>query len=208
MKFEILQNYNTGENTYIVYDENTLNGFVIDPAYGTAKIIDFVKEKNINLKYVFITHCHYDHIENMEELREKLSLKLVCGDKAGINITDPDINLSVGGLGYEISAKKADIILKDGEKFDIDGVKVKCIYTPGHTNCSVCYLIGSDMFCGDTLFLRNCGRWDLPTGNEEALIKSVKEKIYTLDDNIILHPGHGEDTSIGYEKKFNFYIKL
>ena len=84
---------------------------------------------------------------------------------------------------------------------------VKCIYTPGHTNCSVCYLFGKEMFCGDTLFLRNCGRWDLPTGNEEDLRKSVKEKIYTLDENIILHPGHGEDTSIGYEKKFNFYIK-
>lgn len=207
MKFEKLQNYNTGENTYIVYNENTLNGFIIDPAYGTDKIIDFLKEKNIKLKYVFITHCHYDHIENMEELRKKLSLELVCGNKASINITDPDINLSFGGLGYEISAEKSDIVLNDGEEFIFDDIKVKCIYTPGHTNCSVCYLIGKDMFCGDTLFLRNCGRWDLPTGNEEALIKSVKEKIYTLDEKIVLHPGHGEDTSIGYEKKFNFYIR-
>ena len=207
MKFEKLQNYRTGENTYVVYDENTLNGFIIDPAYGTDKIIDFIKEKDINLKYIFITHCHYDHIENMEELREKLSLKLVCGDKADINITDSDINLSFAGLGYEISAKKSDVILKDGENINIDGMTVKCIYTPGHTNCSVCYLTDNHMFCGDTLFLRNCGRFDLPTGNEEALIKSVKEKIYTLDENIILHPGHGEDTSIGYEKRFNFYIK-
>ena len=207
MKFEKLQNYRTGENTYVVYNENTLNGFIIDPAYGTDKIIDFIKEKDINLKYIFITHCHYDHIENMEELREKLSLKLVCGDKADINITDSDINLSFAGLGYEISAKKSDVILKDGENINIDGMTVKCIYTPGHTNCSVCYLTDNHMFCGDTLFLRNCGRFDLPTGNEEALIKSVKEKIYMLDENIILHPGHGEDTSIGYEKKFNFYIK-
>lgn len=207
MKFEKLQNYRTGENTYVVYNENTLNGFIIDPAYGTDKIIDFIKEKDINLKYIFITHCHYDHIENMEELREKLSLKLVCGDKADINITDSDINLSFAGLGYEISAKKSDVILKDGENINIDGMTVKCIYTPGHTNCSVCYLTDNHMFCGDTLFLRNCGRFDLPTGNEEALIKSVKEKIYMLDENIILHPGHGEDTSIGYEKRFNFYIK-
>ena len=207
MKFEKLQNYRTGENTYVVYNENTLNGFIIDPAYGTDKIIDFIKEKDINLKYIFITHCHYDHIENMEELREKLYLKLVCGDKADINITDSDINLSFAGLGYEISAKKSDVILKDGENINIDGMTVKCIYTPGHTNCSVCYLTDNHMFCGDTLFLRNCGRFDLPTGNEEALIKSVKEKIYMLDENIILHPGHGEDTSIGYEKRFNFYIK-
>ena len=207
MKTVKLQNYHTSENTYIVYDESTMNGFITDPAYGVDKTIEYLNENNIKLNYVFITHCHYDHIEDMEELREKLSLKLVCGDKADINIKDPYINLSLSALGYNIIAKKADIILKDCESIDIDNMTVKCIYTPGHTNCSVCYLFGKEMFCGDTLFLRNCGRWDLPTGNEEDLRKSVKEKIYTLDENIILHPGHGEDTSIGYEKKFNFYIK-
>lgn len=207
MKTVKLQNYHTSENTYIVYDESTMNGFITDPAYGVDKTIEYLNENNIKLNYVFITHCHYDHIEDMEELRKKLSLKLVCGDKADINIKDPYINLSLSALGYNIIAKKADIILKDGESIDIDNMTVKCIYTPGHTNCSVCYLLGKEMFCGDTLFLRNCGRWDLPTGNEEDLRKSVKEKIYTLDEDIILHPGHGEDTSIGYEKKFNFYIK-
>ena len=74
-------------------------------------------------------------------------MKLVSGDKAGINITDPDINLSVSGLGYVLSAKKPEIILKDREKFRLDGMEIECIYTPGHTNCSVCYLIENDMFC-------------------------------------------------------------
>lgn len=207
MKFKKLENYYNTENTYIVYDENTLNGFVIDPGYNADKIIKAAADDNIKIKYIFITHCHYDHIEYMEELREKTGAELVSGDKAGINITDPDINLSISGLGYALSAKKPEIILKDREKFSIDGMEIECIYTPGHTNCSVCYLIENDMFCGDTLFLRNCGRWDLPTGNEETLIKSVKEKIYTLDENINLHPGHGESTTIGYEKKFNFFIK-
>lgn len=207
MKFKKLENYYNTENTYIVYDEDTLNGFVIDPGYNADKIIKAAADDNIKIKYIFITHCHYDHIEYMEELREKTGAELVSGDKAGINITDPDINLSVSGLGYVLSAKKPEIILKDREKFRLDGMEIECIYTPGHTNCSVCYLIENDMFCGDTLFLRNCGRWDLPTGNEETLIKSVKEKIYTLDENINLHPGHGESTTIGYEKKFNFFIK-
>lgn len=207
MKFIKLENYHNTENSYIVYDENTLNGFVIDPGNDTDKIIKTAEDENIKIKYIFITHCHYDHIEFMELLRKKTSAPLVCGDKAAINIKDPDINLSYAGLGYEICAKNADIILNDNEEFVIDGMKIKCIYTPGHTNCSVCYLVGDDIFCGDTLFLRNCGRWDLPTGNEETLISSVKHRLYTLDENIRLHPGHGESTSIGYEKKFNFYIK-
>lgn len=207
MRFKRLENYYNGENTYIVYNENTLSGLVIDPGYDADKIIQSAADDNIKIKYIFITHCHYDHIEYMEELRKKTNAPLVCGDKAGINITDPNINLSVSGLGYELSAEKAEIILKDGEEFSLDGMKIKCIYTPGHTNCSVCYLIDRDMFCGDTLFLRNCGRWDLPTGDENTLVSSVKNKIYTLDEEIILHPGHGEKTTIGYEKKFNFFIK-
>ena len=81
------------------------------------------------------------------------------------------------------------------------------MYTPGHTNCGVCYLMGNHIFVGDTLFLRNCGRWDLPTGDEMTLRKSIKEKLYTLPDDITVHCGHGSDTAIGYEKKFNFYVK-
>lgn len=207
MKFKKLENYYNTENTYIVYDENTLNGFVIDPGYKTEGILKAASDDGIKIKYVFITHCHYDHIQYMEELREKTGALLVCGDKAKINIKDPDINISLPGLGYEIIAKDAEIILKDGEEFIIDSMKIKCIYTPGHTNCSVCYLVDNDMFCGDTLFLRNCGRWDLPTGDENTLISSIKNKIYTLDENINLHPGHGESTTIGYEKKFNFFVK-
>lgn len=207
MKFKRLENYYNGENTYIVYDENTLNGFVIDPGYDDEKIIECAKENGINIKYVFLTHCHYDHIEFLENLREKTSAPLVCGDNCAVNVKKTSINLTYSGLGHEIIAKDAEIILKDGEVFEIDGMNIKCIYTPGHSSCSVCYLIDNDMFCGDTLFLRNCGRWDLPTGDEETLVSSVKNKIYTLDENIILHPGHGEETTIGYEKKFNFFIK-
>lgn len=207
MKFKRLENYETSENTYIVYDEKTLNGIVIDPGVKTEEILNSAKEDNIKIKYVFITHCHYDHIEFMEELREQTGAKLVCGEKASINIGDPYINLTISGLSYPLYGKKAEIILKDGEIFELDSVKIECIYTPGHSNCSVCYKIGNEVFCGDTLFLRNCGRWDLPTGNEEQLINSVKTKLYTLDDEVKLYPGHGEETTVGYEKKFNFYIK-
>ncbi len=205
MKIQRLNNYYTDENTYLVYDGNT--ALVIDPGYKTDGILKAAADAKTTIQYILITHCHYDHIEFMEDLREKTNAKLVSGDKASINITDPDINLTLAGLGKAVSAKKSDIILKDGETLPVGNMQVKCIYTPGHTNCGTCYLIENHLFSGDTLFLRNCGRWDLPTGDEETLIRSVKNKIYTLDDEIIIHPGHGEQTTVGYEKKFNLYIK-
>ncbi len=207
MEIKKLVNHYTDENTYIVYDENTKNGLVIDPGYDYRGILKSADEDNIKIKYVLITHCHYDHISDLEPLRKAAGALLVSGDKGSINVTDPDINLTYSGLGKAISAKKSDIVLKDGEELDMDSIKIKCIYTPGHTNCGVCYLMDNHIFVGDTLFLRNCGRWDLPTGDEMTLRKSIKEKLYTLPDDITVHCGHGNDTNIGYEKKFNFYVK-
>lgn len=195
-------------NTYVVYDENTKNGVIIDPGCSMEKIEALIQKNGVNVKYILLTHCHYDHIMSADELRKKTSAKILCGDRASKNISNPDINLSVEGLGYKIDNLKEDGILKDGEIINIDGFSVKCIYTPGHTDCCVCYLVGNDIFCGDTLFLRSCGRWDLPTGNFEALEKSVKEKLYTLPDETVTHSGHGYESTIGYEKKKNFYIQL
>lgn len=207
MKIKKLNNYYTDENTYIIYDENTKNGVVIDPGYKTDGILKSAEDDGITIKYVLITHCHYDHIEFLEEIREKTGAKLVSGDKGSINVTDPAINLSYSGLGYYIYAKKSDVVLNDGEELVLDSLKIKCIYTPGHTNCSVCYLIGEELFTGDTMFLRSVGRCDLPTGNSSELKNSVREKLYTLDEYINIHPGHGDDSAIWYEKKFNMFIK-
>lgn len=207
MKIKKLVNYTTDENTYIVYDENTKNGFVIDPGYNTDGILKSADDDNIKINYVFITHCHYDHIEFLEDLREKTGAKLVSGDMASVNIGNPAVNHSSSGLGYDIRAKKSDIILSDGENIKIDSMDIKCVYTPGHTNCSVCYIAENHVFSGDTFFLRSIGRSDLPTGNYADLEKSIKEKLYILDDDMIVHSGHGNDTSIGYEKKFNLFIK-
>lgn len=208
MKIKTLNNYYTDENTYIVYDENTKNGLVIDPGYKCDGILKAAADDDIKIKYVLITHCHYDHISDMEMLREKTGALLVSGDKGSINVTYPAINISLSGLGYNLSAKKSDIILNDNEEMSLDGINIKCIYTPGHTNCGVCYLINdSKLFTGDTLFLRSIGRSDLPTGNGDILVSSIKNKIYTLDDNVDVFAGHGDQTSVGYEKKFNMYVK-
>ncbi len=208
MKIKTLNNFYSNENTYIVYDENTKNGVVIDPGYRDSGILKSASDDGINIKYILITHCHYDHIEYLEQLREKTGAKLVSSENCSNNIGNPDINHSVSGIGITICAKKSEIILSDGEELNIDGMNIKCIYTPGHTNGGVCYLFNNEkLFSGDTLFLRSIGRSDLPTGNGEKLADSIKNKLYTLDENITVFPGHGEQTTIGYEKKFNMFVK-
>lgn len=208
MKIKTLNNYLNDENTYIVYDENTKNGLVIDPGYNCEGILKSASDDSINIKYILITHCHYDHISDLEELREKTGAKLVSSKNGSVNIGIPEINHSVLGLGYALSAKKSDIILEDNEELNLDGLNIKCIYTPGHTNCGVSYLINNKkLFAGDTLFLRSIGRSDLPTGDGEQLISSIKNKLYKLDDETDVFCGHGNVTSIGYEKKFNMFVK-
>lgn len=206
MKIIKLENYVNSENTYIIYDEETNEGVVIDPGYDAKKIKEKADSLNIKIKYILITHCHYNHIEYLADLRKITSAPLACGIKASENIGNPSVNVSNFGLGYEIREKKADIILNDGDFINIGNTKIKCIYTPGHTDCGVCYVAENCVFTGDTLFLRNCGRWDLPTGDENTLKKSIRNVLYKLDDNMEVYPGHGDKTSIGYEKKFNFFV--
>lgn len=206
MKVIILENYYSSENCYLVYDENTMDGVVIDPGYSADGIKERADKEGINIKYIMVTHCHYDHIQYLEEIRELTGAPLAAGKWASINIGDPNINLTYAGLGKEISAKPAEKILADNEEFYVGELKIKCIYTPGHTNCGICFIIGNSVFSGDTLFLRNCGRWDLPTGNQAQLANSIRTRLYTLDDDLIVYPGHGNSTSIGYEKKFNFIV--
>ena len=204
MQIKIFNNYHNDENTYLLYKNGT--GVVIDPGNSETDIISFANENGIDIKYIMLTHCHYDHIEFLEPLRKKTGAKLISGDNCAANVVNPRMNLSIFGLGYELSPQKPEIILSDGEVFNADGMEFKCIYTPGHTNCSVCYIIENRIFAGDTLFLRSCGRWDLPTGDENTIVKSIREKLYTLDDTMAVYPGHGRETTIGYEKQFNMFV--
>lgn len=207
MKILTLNNYMTDENTYILYDENIRKGIVIDPGIDYEKIINEAEKNDVCIKYIFITHCHYDHISDLIPLKKQTGAKVVSGDKASINISDPYINLSSGWEKGEICAGPSDIIISDGENINAGGIDIKCIYTPGHTNCSVCYISGEYIFTGDTLFLRSIGRSDLPTGSTETIEKSIREKIYKLDEKSTVFPGHGRKSSIEYEKKFNLFVR-
>ena len=207
MKYKSIFYKSTNENTYLLYDENTKEAAIIDPGCSMEQIEKMIADENVTVKYILLTHCHYDHIMSLIPLKEKTGADVVTGDKGNENIGNPNINLSEYGLGFIIEGIKADKILSDGEVLKLGKMEIKCIYTPGHTDCGVCYYCENELFCGDTLFLRSCGRWDLPTGDQKTLENSIREKLYVLPDETVVHSGHGADTTIGYEKKFNFCVK-
>ena len=185
------------QNCYLV--KKGVKGILIDPGIDTLKILK--ETDSIEINYILLTHCHFDHSFSVNDLRG--GKMIVASKECGSNILSQNIALSTS---VSLVTAPIDIIMEDGEERDFDGIKVKCIKTPGHTSGSVCYMIENNLFSGDTLFRRSVGRCDLPTGNYEELEKSVKDKIYKLDENIIVFPGHGEKTTIGFEKKYNAYI--
>lgn len=205
MNVERIVNYESNENCYIVYDDYR-NGIVIDPGNKCEVIFDKIKELGIIIKYILLTHCHYDHIEGVQGLRKLVAASVVSTFECSLGIQNTSTNLSIL-FSDPIKAEPADIIVRDKDIISAGDICIKVITTPGHTKGGVCYLIGDDLFSGDTLFLRSVGRCDFPGGDEEALKKSIKNKLYILDDDIIVHPGHGNDTKIYYEKKYNMFIK-
>ena len=181
------------QNCYLIQNGN--KGILIDPGIDTAKILK--ETEDIEINYILLTHCHFDHIYSCNYLDKKVVGSKNCDN----NLKNPDIVLC--NVSYE---KGCDVILEDGEEMDFDGIKVKCIYTPGHSDCSVCYKIGENLFSGDTIFRRNIGRCDFPTGNMDIIEDSIRNIIYKMDDSTVIYPGHGESTTVGYEKKYNPYF--
>lgn len=198
-------NFETDENCYVVYNSDK-NGFIIDPGIKADKIIKEAEKENLKISHILLTHCHYDHIEGLGELRKNLNLKVVSTYECNKNIQNPTVNLSAL-FSDKKEEEPADILVNDGDIIKISNMEIKVIKTPGHTDGSCCYLLEEDLFSGDTLFLLSVGRCDFPTGDEEKLKNSILNKIYTLDDEIIIHPGHGNDTKLYYEKRYNHYVK-
>lgn len=204
MNIERIVSFDNDENCYLVYDE-TKQGAAIDPGTDGGVIFEKIKSLGIKLKYILLTHCHYDHIEGMEKLKKLTGAEVCASFECNLGIQNPATNLSKLFSDY-IKAEPADVIISDGDEIKFGNISMKVITTPGHTKGGVCYLAENDLFSGDTLFLRSVGRCDFPGGDQKELERSIREKIYTLDDDIIVHPGHGNDTKIYYEKRYNMYV--
>lgn len=192
------------ENTYVVTDSETGHKAVVDPGYFGTDVEAAIGEPE-SLKYILMTHSHGDHIMAIEEYKIKYPNAVVAvGENEKKLITNADLNGS--SMMKKAVSIDADLYLKDCEELAFGGTTIKCIYTPGHTIGGVCYLMGNTLFSGDTLFYRSVGATHFPTGDWDALLKSIREKLFLLDDDVQVFPGHGSVTTIGDEREKNPYV--
>lgn len=193
-------------NCYIVYNDESKEAIVIDPADQVDKIINFLKGNDLVCKGIMLTHGHFDHILALADLKGKTGADVYAHEKEAELLGDPLLNAS-SQTGQSLSLK-ADVSLKDGQVLDLIGFNIKVIHTPGHTAGGVTYLFEEQnvLISGDTLFYGSIGRSDLPTGEGRVLIDSIKTKLMVLDEKIDVYPGHGSPTTIGFEKKHNQFL--
>lgn len=206
-------------NTYIVTNKG--EAAVIDPFDG-EKIIGILKRGRYKVRYIILTHFHMDHIVGVNRLKEETKAKAVIhGKDAELlkkRIKKPldkeDLKLILGGLTnpslfFELVYPKIKIdrVLKDKDILNLGRSKLKVIHTPGHTPGGICILVGKILFSGDTLFKDGIGRTDLMGGDYDSLIMSIKKKLFALDDDTKIYPGHGPETTVGHEKKYNWFVK-
>lgn len=191
-------------NNYLVVDEVSKEAILIDCSDYVTEIIDYVKENNLTVKYILLTHGHFDHVLGINRMNEVLGAKVYVhkGDKEQV-VNTRSVMMMFGLPTEGVENPKITATLSDAGELTLGNQVIKVIETPGHTPGGVCYLIGDCLFSGDTLFHGTIGRIDLPGGSFQQIKHSVKDVLFALDENIKVYPGHGEPTSIGYEKKFN-----
>lgn len=196
-----------GTNCYIVSNEGTKECFLVDMAACPPELVSHIKNSGLTVKAVLLTHGHFDHIMGLDRFLEEFPAPVYACAAEKELLESPQLNSSSGMLGQPYTFHGAQYV-KDGDLLDIAGMKIQVIQTPGHTIGGCCYYIADEqtLFSGDTLFRASIGRTDLPTGSMGALVRSVKEKILVLPDETRVYPGHMEETTVGYEKKYNPFL--
>ncbi len=177
---------------------------VIDPGFKTEITADFLKANGGKARMILITHAHFDHIGGAEALRNETGVEIGIGELDAPALRDTGLNLS-DKFHAHIAPFSADRTFCDGEKFSVGDIDFEVILTPGHTVGGVSYLSGESLFSGDTLFAGAVGRTDMPGGSLKALKKSLK-RLIALPEETKVYPGHGDFTTVGYEKENNMFV--
>lgn len=194
-------------NCYFLINEKTKETILIDPADKAERICAKISGEQLMPVAILLTHGHFDHIMAVEEISGIYSIPYYIHEEEADLLENPDLN-GAFMLKSNIAAQR-DKLLKDKEILTLGGLTIEVMHTPGHTAGSVCYYLPEEkvLFSGDTLFYESIGRWDLPTGNNVTILKSLKEKLFELPEDTKVYPGHGMATSIGHEKNNNPYGK-
>ena len=195
-------------NCSIFGDEATRKAIVIDPGDEIQRILDVLARHQLTVTAIVFTHAHIDHIGGAQKL------KLATGAPVYMNLQDSELqamlDVQAGWLGMRTpEAVEIDVPVKDGDKLLVGATEVHVLHTPGHTQGSICLWMPTErkLVAGDTLFRDSIGRTDLPGGNGRQILRSIHDKLLPLPDETVVIPGHGENTTIGREKQFNYFLQ-
>jgi glyoxylase-like metal-dependent hydrolase (beta-lactamase superfamily II) len=194
------------ENCYIVGDESSMTGVVIDPGDEAERIVATVRRLGLMVDKIVNTHGHVDHIAAAELVKEALGARLYLhpGDEMYL----PSIVETATMFGLADAATPVvDEFLRDGDEIPFGASTIRVQHAPGHTPGHCLLRIGDDVFCGDLIFSGSIGRTDLPGGDYKAIVESLERTILTLPDAIRLHPGHGPATTVAIERRFNPFLQ-
>lgn len=195
-------------NCYIILDEKSKELMVIDPAGSVDKIVELINILEGKLKYIYLTHCHGDHITGVIELKNRCGGKILIHREDAEGLNNANINLTPY-IREEKIELEADSRVDDNDLIHLGNLEFKVIYTPGHTRGGTCLYIESEkcLFSGDTLFRGTWGRTDVPTGSIEDIMDSITNKLMKLPGETIVYPGHGLSTRIQDEKPIYLELK-
>ncbi len=194
-------------NCYIIKDSASGERAVIDPGVYTPVLERVLSEKGIqNIRYILLTHGHFDHICGVYALRENFGGEVLIHEADKSCLEDSKRSLADSADGYEQTEMTADRVLADGDRIQLGDTEISVMHTPGHTMGSVCYIADGNIFSGDTLFKRGVGRTDLPGGNLRTLASSLR-KIGCIEGEYDIFPGHGESTTLEIEKSVNRLLR-
>ena len=196
-----------GTNCYILTDEKSGESAAIDCAAFDADYRALLRKAGVSsLKYILLTHGHFDHISGVKALRDACGGRIVIHPEDADCLTDPKKSLDSFSGFAALSPVAPDLLAEEGGELFLGETRITVMHTPGHTPGSVCYLTGGSLFSGDTLFRLSMGRTDLPGGSTLRLLASL-ERIGRMEEEYTVYPGHGEATTLSYEKRFNSYLR-
>lgn len=213
---QVLEGGMFGELTYLYIDDATKHGFIVDPGLDGERLVQYIKEKGFVIEKILLTHGHLDHIYSAKEVKEALGASMVIHKEGKIYLEDPKWNLSKDYLKTPIMME-ADEYVEHGDEIALQAnpnFKVQVVYVPGHTADGVAYYSHQEgiAFVGDIIFEGSVGRSDLLGGNAMRLLNAIRAQIFTLPDETVLFPGHGNQTTVKKEREtspvFNFYDEM